>query len=247
MQQHLYRLRHRSRHDPSGPLSISFPSSPPFARQRCTPRVQASRADATAPTRLPSIVSFPSPSSWCHACPLFLTSRRLSRMNTHTHTHTRSSTHIHVQVHARDARRARAKESAPRRPELSRSHGSSSGSGGDIPTYLPTYRAGCVGACVSQAPLHILLPSFSFCGLPSSLSPPTRPSSFTSTPATPRSNLAKGNRRRAHDSCGWDAPARMVIKREASVRGYDEVRAIGRCVISSSSLQFAGNITFYLL
>lgn len=152
--------------------------------------------DATAPTRLPSIVVlFPSPSPWCHAYPLFRSLQRLSRMNTHT----RACTHVHVHVHARDARGAerRAKESAPCRPELSRSHGSSSGSGGDIPTYLPTYRAGCARACVSQAPLRILLPSFSFSGLPSSLFPPTRPSSFTSTLATPRSNPAARTRETA--------------------------------------------------
>lgn len=91
-------------------------------------------ADAAAPTRLPSIVmSFPSPSPSCHACPLFL---HFAAPREKTHTYTRART---VHVHARDARRAkrRAKESAPRRPELSRSHGSSSGSGGDIPTYLP--------------------------------------------------------------------------------------------------------------
>ena len=41
------------------------------------------------------------------------------------------------------------------RPELSRSHGSSSGSGGDIPTYLPISLA--ARACVSQATLCILL------------------------------------------------------------------------------------------
>ena len=41
------------------------------------------------------------------------------------------------------------------RPELSRSHGSSSGSGGDIPTYLPISLA--ARACVSQATLRILL------------------------------------------------------------------------------------------
>lgn len=38
------------------------------------------------------------------------------------------------------------------RPELSRSHGSSSGSGGDIPTYLPISLA--ARACVSQATLR---------------------------------------------------------------------------------------------
>jgi len=88
-------------------------------------------------------------------------SRRLARKHTRLHVHV-YGTRLHV--HACDARRAkrRAKESAPCRPELSRSHGSCSGSGGDIPTYLPTYRAGCAGACVSQAPLHILLPFSSF-------------------------------------------------------------------------------------
>jgi len=65
--------------------------------------------------------------------PSLPTLRGASRENTHVYTCT-----YMVHVHARDARRAkrRAKESAPRRPELSRSHGSSSGSGGDIPTYL---------------------------------------------------------------------------------------------------------------
>jgi len=180
---------------------------PSSGQQRCTPRdTGASRADATAPTRLPSVVvSFPSPLPRCHACPLFLTLRGASRE--WTRAHTRACMHVHARgAHARAERRA--KESAPCRPELSRSHGSSSGSGGDIPTYLPTYPASCARACVSQAPLRILLLSFSFSGLPSSLSPPTRPSSFTSTPATPRSNPTEGNRRRAHDSCGRDALAR---------------------------------------
>lgn len=119
-----------------------------------------------------------------------------SRKNIHTYI----CTYVHVHMHARRAKR-RAKESALCRPELSRSHGSSSGSGGDISTYLPTYRAGA-RACVSQAPFHILLPSsslslsFSFpLSLSSSLSSPTRFSSFTSAD-TPHSNPARAQPRK---------------------------------------------------
>lgn len=66
-------------------------------------------------------------------------------------------------MHTRYTLGERAKESAPRRPELSRSHGSSSGSGGDIPTYLPTYRAGYTSSLrVASAPLRISFSSSFF-------------------------------------------------------------------------------------
>lgn len=131
------------------------------------------------------------------------TSRRLAR----EHTRIRVCTYT-VHAHARDARRAkrRAKESAPRRPELSRSHGSSLGSGGDIPTYLPIGPVALESACRKRLsvsfsrPSLFLSPSFSF-SLPPSTS--TRLSSFTSA-NTPHSNPREGNRsgRRVHDSCG---------------------------------------------
>lgn len=164
---------------------------------------QASRADVAAPgcTHEAPIYRRVVPFSFAlvSRVPSLLTFRGASRENTHVYTCTYT-----VHVHARDARRAkrRAKESAPCRPELSRSHGSCLGSGGDIPTYLPTYRAGCAGACVSQAPLHILLPSsslFLILVIPPFTS--TRLSSFTSAD-TPRYNPREGNRRRVHDSCG---------------------------------------------
>lgn len=94
----------------------------------------------------------------------------------------RGDTHMYVctytiHVHARDARRAkrRAKESAPRRSELSRSHGSSSGSGGDIPTYLPIGLVALEPACRKR-----LSVSFSHLYLSFSLSPPLSHSLVTS-------------------------------------------------------------------
>lgn len=123
------------------------------------PPMHPESADAAAPTRLPSIVmSFPSPSPSCHACPLFL---HFAAPREKTHTYTRART---VHVHARDARRAkrRAKESAPRRPELSRSHGSSSGSGGDIPTYLPIGPVVLEPACRKRLSVSFFHLSLSF-------------------------------------------------------------------------------------
>jgi len=119
----------------------------------------ASRADATAPTRLPSVVaSFPSPLPRCHACPLFLTLGGASRE--WTRAHTRACMHVHARgAHARAERRA--KESAPRRPELSRSHGSSSGSGGDIPTYLPIRPVALEPACRKRLSVSFFYPSLS--------------------------------------------------------------------------------------
>lgn len=89
---------------PSGPLERPVPfflSPPPFpVHRRCTPGIRASRADATASTRLLSIVlPFPSPSSRCHACPLFFTLSGASRARRHTYIHAHTRTHVHIHVH----------------------------------------------------------------------------------------------------------------------------------------------------
>lgn len=124
------------------------------------------------------------------------TSRRLAR----EHTRVAHCTYT-VHVHARDARRAERGEQRrvlrAGRSELSRSHGSSSGSGGDIPTYLPIGPVALEPACRKRLsvsfshPPFFFPPSFSFLRPPSAS--PTRPSSFTSAD-TPHSNPREGNR-----------------------------------------------------